>query len=307
MMTKRLKSATGWLCLLLFAGPSHADEILWRSGPNLYIKLAKQDESKREATPLNQHPARLNANQIANALEGIEVWGAGGMFKRKRLKRLFSLQQARLLGQYLSAGLSKARPDQDLIFVLARSEKKYYIIQNTGYTGGRAFYLDDKLHVIIGDYDATGDRFKETAYRSHGVTDLKQHFKHGRRAKPSNFKASVVGRAGVRSYEEGGRPRRDWLVVDLEQAATDYLAEKAQQAPTELVADAALQEEAARLAQERRQMRLEMARMRKEMKGAGAEQQTPEQRLATLKSLRDKELITDEEYQQKRQRILGEL
>lgn len=307
MMTKRLKAATGWLCLLLCAGAAQADEILWQSGPNLYIKLVKQDESKREATPLNQHPARLNANQIANALEGIEVWGAGGMFKRKRLKSLFSLQQARLLGQYLSAGLSKARPDQDLAFVLARSEKKYYIIQNTGYTGGRAFYLNDKLHIIIGDYDATGDRFKETAYRSHGVTDLKQYFKHGRRAKPSKFKASVVGRAGVGSYEEGGRARRDWLVVDLEQAATAYLAEKAQQAPAAPVADGALQAEAARLAQERRQMRLEMARMRKEMKGEAGAERTPEQRLATLKSLRDKELITDEEYQQKRQRILGEL
>ncbi len=306
---KQTKIVTGLLCILLFAGVSHADEVLWKSGSNLYIKLAEQDESKKEATPPNQHPVQLNSSQVTSALEGIEAWSGGRFFKKKKLNKLFSLQQSRLLGQYISAGLSKARPDQDIVFVLARSEKKYVVIQNRGYTGGRVFYLDGKLHIIIGDYDNEGDRFKETAYKSHGVTDVKQYFKHGRRAKASGFKGSVVVRAGVTPHTDGRKARRDWLEIDLEQAATVYLAEKKEQEPQETVTSAAMQAEAARMARERREMRLELAKMRKEMKSSNGDNstQTIEQRLLTLQELRDKELISAEEYQQKREHILGEI
>ena len=302
---------TGFLLfiLLLYAGIAQADEVLWKSGSNLYIKLTEQDESKRETTPPNKHPVQLNASQVSSALEGIEAWSGGGFFKKKKLKTLFSLQQSRLLGQYISAGLSKARPDQDIVFVLGRSEKKYVIIQNRGYTGGRAFYLDGKLHIIIGDYDNEGDRFKETAYKSHGVTDVKQYFKHGRRAKASGFKGSVVVRAGVTPHTDGKKARRDWLEVDLEQAASVYLAEKKERQPQEPVTSEAMQAEAARMARERREMRLELAKMRKEMKSStgGKSAQTIEQRLITLQELRDKELISAEEYEQKREQLLGEI
>lgn len=309
---KRLLAAL--LCLLLpVAAPGQAEEVLWQSGANLYIKLLKQDRSRREETPPNQHPVNLSANQLAAALESVQVWVGGGLFKRKELESLFSLQQARLLGQHLSAGLAQARPDQDIAFVLARTEKKYYVIQNTAYTGGRAFYQGDRLHIIIGDFNTAGDLAKERVYRSHGVSDVKQYFKHGRRAKPSNFKDSVVSRAGVELYREGDRERRDWLAIDLEQTAVAYLAEKAERQPQqETRVDAATQAETARQARERREMRLELARMRQELKalgngGAGSTAQTAEERLTTLQALRDKELISDEEYRRKREQILGEL
>ena len=144
-MRRFTKTAVLYLLLLLLAGIVRADllpdfgandEVLWRSGANLYIRLTDQDQSKKDVTPPNQHPVQLNANQVTSALEGLEAWSGGGFFKKKQLRTLFSLQQARLLGQYVSAGLAKARPDQDVVFVLARSEKKYFVLQNTGYTEG---------------------------------------------------------------------------------------------------------------------------------------------------------------------------
>ena len=308
-MILNTKSSAILFCLLLHAGLSQADDVLWQSGTNLYIKLTDQDQSKQETTPPNQHPVQLNASQVSSAIEGIEAWSDGGFFKKKELKTLFSLQQSRLLGQYISAGLSKARPDQDIVFVLGRSEKKYVVIQNRGYTGGRVFYLDGKLHIIIGDYDNEGDRFKETAHKSHGVTDVKQYFKHGRRVKPSGFKGSIVIRAGVTPHTDGKKARRDWLEVDLEQAASVYLAEKKERQPQEAVTSQAMQAETARMARDRREMRLELAKMRKEMKSStgGNSSQTIEQRLTTLQELRDKELISAEEYGQKREQLLGEI
>ena len=313
------KTAVLYLFLLLCAGIVRADllpnfgandEDLWKSGANLYIRLTDQDQSKKDVTPPNQHPVQLNAGQVTSALEGLEAWSGGGFFKKKKLNSLFSLQQARLLGQFISVGLSRARPDQDVVFVLARSEKKYMVIQNRGYTGGRAFYLDGRLHLIIGDYDSEGDRFKETVEKSHGVTDVKQYFKHGRRSKSVGFKGSIVAMAGVVPHRDGKKTRRDWIEIDLEQTATVYLAQKAEQAPEETATSAAMQAEAARMARERREMRLEMAKMRKEMQsspGGNNSGQTVEQRLMTLKELRDKELISPEEYQQKRKEILGDI
>ncbi|MCY4361592.1 MAG: hypothetical protein OXE42_05305 [Gammaproteobacteria bacterium] len=319
-MSTQTLSKTGILYLLLlsYAGITQADllpdfgtndEDLWKSGANLYIRLTDQDKSKKEVTPPNQHPVQLEADLVANALEGIEANSGGGFFKKKKRKTLFSLQQSRLLGQYIATGLSKARPDQDIVFVLARSEKKYVVIQNRGYTGGRVFYLDGKLHLIIGDFDHEGDRFKETVERSHGVTDVKQYFKHGRRAKPTGFKGAILAGDGVSLHIDGKKARRDWLEIDLEQAASVHLAQKAEQAAQEAPTSAAMQAEAARMARERREMRLEMAKMRKEMKSSNGDSspQTIEQRLATLQDLRDKELISAEEYQQKREQILGEI
>ena len=319
-MSTQTLSKTGILYLLLlsYAGIIQADllpnfgtndEDLWKSGANLYIRLTDQDKSKKDVTPPNQHPVELDPGRITNALEGIEAWTGGGFFKKKQRKKLFTLQQSRLLGQYIATGLSKARPDQDIVFVLARSEKKYIVIQNRGYTGGRVFYLDGKLHIIIGDFDHEGDRFKETVERSHGVTEIKQYFKHGRRSKSVGFKGSIVGRAGVEPHVDGKKTRRDWLEIDLEQAASVHLAQKAEQAAQEAPTSAAMQAEAARMARERREMRLEMAKMRKEMKSSNGDSspRTIEQRLATLQDLRDKELISAEEYQQKREQILGEI
>ena len=316
-MRRFTKTGILYLLLLLYAGIIRADllpdfgandEALWKSGSNLYIRLTDQDQSKKDVTPPNQHPVQLNVNQVTSALEGLEAWSGRGFFKKKKLRKLFSLQQSRLLGQFISAGLSKARSDQDIVFVLARSEKKYLVLQNRGYTGGRVFYLDGKLHVIIGDYDHEGDRFKETVERSHGVTDTKQYFRHGRRAKSVGFKGSVVARAGVEPHVDGRKTRRDWIEIDLEQAAAAYLAEKKKQAPQETVTSAAMQAEAARMARERREMRLELAKMRKEMQSSnGDTSQTIEQRLMTLQELRDKELISAEEYERKREQILGEI
>ena len=319
-MSTQTLSKTGilYLLLMLYAGIVQADllpsfgandEDLWKSGTNLYIRLTDQDQSKKSATPPNQHPAQLGSDLITNALEGLEARSGGGFFKKKKLRKLFSLQQARLLGQYVSTGLSRARPDQDIVFVLARSEKKYLILQNTGFTGGRVFYLDGKLHLIIGDYDSEGDRFKEAVERSHGITHVKQHFKHGRRAKPTGFKGAILAGDGVSLHIDGKKTRRDWLEIDLEQAASVHLAQKAEQAAQEAPTSAAMQAEAARMARERREMRLEMAKMRKEMKSSNGDSspRTIEQRLATLQDLRDKELISAEEYQQKREQILGEI
>ena len=298
------------LSFVLLPVPASADEALWKSGMNLYIKLAKQDKLREGRTPPNQHPVSLSAREITNALNLIEVWNKH-LFKRDVLDTAFSSAESRLLGQYLSEGLKKARPDQDIIFSIPRREKKYIVIQNMTYTAGRAFYANDKLHIIIGDYEKSPDRFKERMHQSSGIPEIKYFFNHGKRAKPSKFDRAVVLKEGIDIYRGGKKQRKDWFVIDVKTASATYLAKHAvNKKPTTLANDEAIRLEADKRAQENRAMRLEMARLRKEMnqnQARGGHNLSVEDRLIKLTDLKDKKLITDEEYAMKRKEIINEI
>ena len=66
--------------------------------------------------------------------------------------------------------------------------------------------------------------------------------------------------------------------------------------------------EKAKLAKERREMRLEMARIRQEMKkNKNTGSTSIEERLENLSTLKQKGLISDEEYEKKRIEILNDI
>ena len=100
-------------------------------------------------------------------------------------------------------------------------------------------------------------------------------------------------------------------MIDVEIASKAYLAQlEESKNPSSFKDDKRIQVEAAKLARERRQMRAEMARMRKEMKELSSDpvsEKSPEERIATLEQLREKELITQEEYESRRQEILNDI
>ncbi len=292
-----------------------ADEVLWKSGENLYIKITKQDKYKNGRVIPNQHPASLQPKQIRNALSNIYVWNksffTGALKEGEEAETIFSREQARLLGSFIAAGLKKARPDEDVVFALSRRKKKFLFMKDTTYTAGRVFYVNGKLNVIIGDYDRLGDKFKERAYASAGGVEVKYYFTPGKRAKRSGFKKAVITSDGFNTYTENGKTRKDWFVIDLKLASEAFLAEQSGNKPqVNTVENEKLRQEAARSAKERREMRLEMARLRKEMKqsqGQQAGKRTVEERLQQLESLKAKKLLTDEEYELLRKEILADI
>ncbi len=230
--------------------------------------------------------------------------------KDNEAETVFSQEQARLLGNHLSVGLQKASSREDIIFALTRRKKGFLFTKDTTYTTGRAFYVNDKLHIIIGEYDRLGDKFKERAYASSGISEIKYNFAHGKRAKRSGFKKAIIISDGLSTYRENDKNRTDWFVIDVKLASTAYLAEQSgNKDSTVSVNDEKFRQESAKSAQERREMRLEMARLRKEMKQAnkGAQASSLEDRLEKLQDLKTKKLITNEEYESKRKEILDDI
>ncbi len=309
-MSKLLRhTLKAWICLALlvvaYASPAD-EETMYKSGLNLYIRLDDQDSG---AVP-NQHPVTLDGPAVGDALSIIQVWEKN-WFKPNESQKVFSTEQARLLGQYIALGLSKATPGQDIVFALSRTDKGFLsVVRELSYTSGRAFFANGKLNVIIGEYKRLPDKFQERANASAGAMEVKYFFAHGKRTKQSDFDLAVVSGEGIDTHTVNGSKRRDWFEIDIKQAAASLAASIAQQkqAAAGGAESEAMRQEAARLAQERREMRLEMARMRRDMEqGAASPAESPEQRLKTLEELQKKGVITDEEYARKREEILKDI
>ena len=292
--------------ILLVQPAAMADDVLWESGLNLYIKIANQDNKSRP----NQHPATLDAREITNALNAMEILEKR-MVKEDELKTVFTFQQATLLGQHLASGLQRAGPDEDIIFALVSNKRSYVVMKETYYMAGRAFYANDRLNIIIGDYDKLPDKFRERAEASHGVSGGVQYFfDNGKRTKPSSFKHVVLTEDGIDNYKDGSKLRRDWFVINVKQASDAYIAAieaNKKLDPNEANAEL-IRQESAKIAKERREMRMEMARMRKELgENQGGNPLTVEERLKYLDELKEKGLISRDEYDTKRQEILSDI
>ncbi len=317
ILNKTVNTRIIWSCLLLLFIHSNvlADEVLWKSGLNLFIKLDKQDKNSDGKRVPNQHPVSLNAAQIRDALNALIVWDksffTGALKDKEEAESVFSLSQARLLGTHIASGLQRARPDQDVVFAITRRKKSFLFMKDTTYTGGRVFYANGKLNLIIGDYDRLGDKFKERAHQSSGIAEIKYYIAPGKRAKRSGFDKGVVLIDGITTYKGDGKSRNDWFVIDVGKASASFVAKQTGEAEANnSVNDEKLRREAAKSAKERREMRLEMARLRKEMKEQAQGEATvrsPEERLEKLEALRSKALITEDEYKSKRAEILGDI
>lgn len=297
-----------FFCNSVFAIDFFDDEdIIWKSGLNLYFKYTEQDTSKYGK---NNHPVDLDAKIMTNALKSLEFTEKGFLSQEKK-RTVFSASQINLLSKQLVKGLKNAKPGQDIIFVMEGSDSKLILLTEKNFVAGRVFYKDGKLNIILGEYDKTRNDAFEKTYDPSGRAAVPYSFNHGQRSRGSNnFKGSIVAVPGVENKNFGKKLRKDWLMIDVEIASQGYLAALNERKNPTLKQDRQVQIEAAKLARERREMRAEMARMRKEMKEHSPETastKSPEERIATLDQLREKELITQEEYDSRRQEILNDI
>ena len=191
------------------------------------------------------------------------------------------------------------------------------------FDAGRIFYKEGKLNIIIGDYDRPREEGYEAVNDPTHVGITAYNFNHGKRSKSAKkFKEPIVEVEGI---ELKDAKRLDWLVLDLNVASKAFDLQASTREKNELEGKrkelrAILGEDAisgtsakerAQNSKERREMRAEMARMRKEMGemsgGKGSSSQSLEERLTTLDLLKKKGLVSDKEYQVKRQEILNDI
>ena len=277
---------------------SDAEGVIWEAGTNVYIKYAEQDNSNFGE---NDHPVVLKVEEISRALGSLKFLENDLSDADQEQQSVFTVEQIELLSQNLANGLAKAKSNQDINFALDRRSKKLFSLKaNRLFVAGRAFYKDEKLNIIIGEYDRGADEGFEAVYDPTHVGIVRYHFDHGRRTKGSKgLKKPIITGQGVENQQLMGTQRTDWLVIDLK------LVSEA----SDLRARMHKTEEQARKRQELKE--LLASEEVNPSHPAAAVSATPtrsfEERLTTLNQLRDKGLISDEEYALKRKQILEDL
>lgn len=318
-------------------------DTFYQTGPYRYLKFAPQDSSE---TGLNDHPVEIDGDLLARVLRKVVVPKSGGFFGDETdYTQFFADSQARQLGTQLAAGLRQARPDQDILFALEAKRNKAFVFEERSVMAGRAFYRNGQLNLIIGEPSRYINKEFQRVYDASESTSLLR-FNHGSRRRSSGKVKQVMAEMVGVSYKNiGGRVRNDWFVIEPEIAIAAMLREEqlrnqqvavpagvggpggvspvapAAAAPEDPASRQA-RLEAARMKRDQRELKVEMARMRKQMQEIGQDEspvpaptaagstslvQGVEQRLTTLQSLREKGLITDEEFEAKRQAIIEDL
>ena len=204
-------------CLFLSAHVL-AQEVIWESGRNVFIKYAKRDSS---AFGENDHPVILDEAEVDKALGSLTFQPKDRDAGYQDLQPVFTEEQVHRLSESLAVGLARARPNQDIVFVLEKKVKRLLGSEPRRlYTAGRAFYQYDKLNVIIGNHDRAVDEAFAAAYDPTRVGIVAYDFDHGRRTSRSiSFKRAVMTNDGVDNRHVDGAARNDWLVIDIESAA----------------------------------------------------------------------------------------
>ena len=300
---------------LLGGSPREAKTELWKHRDQ-FVRLESQD---RGATPppANEHPARLSPELVRNMLGSLQVHFKGD----EKPVPVFTFRQLELLGEVLSRGLAQAGPRQDVTFAIVGIHREFISFStDRSVSTYRLFVQDGRVNLIIGTLHAP---YIENLDRRINplVPGSRRYTPPDPRRRITHWQ--IVPRAGLEFKTADGRTRGDWLVLNIdEELWKGAMAE--QQEATETAREAfreaaQVREDSAQLEAEQQRLREEMAEIQRTLdalKQAPAPAPAPvpvvptpgleqiEQRLRTLQQLRDRGLISEEEFRARRLDIL---
>lgn len=274
------------VCTLGVAGglagtPAQAgsDAIIWEENDQSVV-LVPQDA---DGAPPNDHPATVAARDIERMLASLEFRYVDDGNETAPAP-VFSAEQVDILGAALATGLARAAPTQDVRFSIIGAHRLSpdALVRRNRLTAGRVFFHEGELNIIFGEI--------QSPYRKKNIYGrLEQDFyprEYGSRRTPAEREAVLVASTATRLREDAGGTRYDWVICDPGAVTSSPGPTSANATqPDAAVASPPPGQAAA------------------EAPAAG----DLEQRLRTLKRLRDEHLISEETYREKVNEILEEL
>ncbi len=255
--------------------------VLW-SANDQWVKIEPQDDA---AAPPNDHPVQLTSEAISGALAALRIRILDEDTVAGAQRSVFTAEELRDLAPRVVAGLAKAGPRQDVTFSTIGSHPRAAggLVKDTGVNAGRVFYDDGKINVIFGELQSGYRKRSVYGQRTEDFTPRRQ----GSRTKAAEHEWALAARPGVELHSNAGGVRNDWVEIDAAAVASGAAA--VSQAPAAAMPPAATAAGSA------------------EGSAATKSGVDLEQRLKTLKELRDKNLISEEAYRAKMQELLSEL
>jgi hypothetical protein len=226
--------------------------------------------------PQFQHPLTLSAEDMARVLREVRLEGPSGMLGFLRRQRppsrlAFTQDEAEIVAAPLAAALAQAGPDQRVAFAFQHPRSRI----SSGITSGVLFAKSDRLHFIFGRYRSTGRPHQpQTGLDGPALPD--PPYKGFRLAAGPHIALIDATETPLWGVDAG---RQHWVMVD--HAALLASAPAPEEFPVAEPESAAEPEDP------------EKARAA-EIK----------ERLRALKEMRDENLISEEEYEKKRKKVL---
>jgi hypothetical protein len=291
LFAHRLALASGALILVVVtscaAVRTPRDVVVLWSANDQWVKIEPQDNP---AAPPNDHPAPLTTEAISTALAALQVRIVDEDAVTEMQRSVFTREEVRNLAPQVASGLAKAGPRQDVTFSTIGSHPLSSgggLIKDVGVNAGRVFYTNGKLNVIFGELQSNYRKKNIYGQRTDDYTARRQ----GSRDRVAKQKWALAPNPGVEFHSIDGGVRNDWVAIDSTAVASQ--------------ASAAPQPDKTTGPQPASAPAMPAASLEK----SEAKQPSPdmEQRLRTLKDLRDKGLISEEAYRAKMQEVLSEL
>lgn len=297
--------------LLAVSAPAGADETIWEDKEQ-FVRLESQGDSSARA---NDHPIDLSGTKIKAALESLQA----DFPKVESPVQVFTAGQVELLGDALSRGLARAGSRQDVTFTLIDTHNMRGVVRSRRVNTGRVFYAEGKLNIIFGE--VLGEYRKKNVYGQRDEDFRPRVF--AKRASAAEHKWRIVLGSSVAFHQRGDTERDDWLQIDT--ALTS--ASKPEELPPATASQAESSAAAAAISPPPEPATPPLpvepvpppppvvpaeaptgaAQAEAKTLDAADSPSDLEDRLKRLKELREKDLISDEVYEQKMREILSEL
>lgn len=314
---------TGCASSLLGSKSDKSNTVIWKHRDQ-YVRIEAQDRGDVPPPP-NDQPVSLSPALIREMLSALEVKFDG----KDQPLPVFTQNELEIFADALSDGLAKAQPHQDVTFAIVGVHRNFIsFTTDRAYLTGRVFFQGGKLNLIIGDLHEEYRENIERRLYPFVPGSRKQVAPDPRRPAPRSWK--VLPLAGLQTQNAAGINRHDWLVMTPDPQLWKAVVAERKEAK-ETAKDAF--REASQVRQESAEVSAEQDRLRAELEALKQDMQTMKQaptaapivapamvqpaqteagdsvkiRLRRLKDLRDEELITEDEYQAKRQEILDNL
>lgn len=244
---------------------------------NQYVRIEPQDTCDGFTTQPNEHPAQLPEDRLRAALSSLMVLPPN----LDDPIPIFSAREIDTLTDPIRKALGSASPGEDVLVATVGSHPGGMGYQR-GMTIVRLFMAHGEMNVIFGSIHLRIDQY---APQKNAVPDDYRlyPFQQGTRCTPLDTDYQfMASESGVRFYAQNGRERRDWMTVDV-----GIVTER----KTPRVSDRAV-------------YRIQPATGEAP---APVASRSIEERLEILKRLRDKDLITEKEYNEKKIKLLEEI
>jgi len=247
---------------------------LWQSGDQ-FVALVTTEQLPGSAP--SDHPVSLDRERLRGALASLE-WQESADVK---LVQLLTDYEVSILAEQITGGLAKAAPGEDLVFALVGNHPALMgLAKRPQVTTGRVFYSQGRVNLILGMVHEELGKNEDRRL---------QPFVPGSRGTPAGFAGQVTVLPEV-----GEKRRADWLTINP--AAVTALPKQLPSLGTHSTPAI----DAVPVASPERERLQPPDRTDKGVKRI-------EERLLLLNGLKEKGLVTEEEYRAKRREILDDL